>query len=500
LLLTEKIVHDGSNYETVMDLLKHLENEPNTYVSFQKYPQLEIWPGQHKTYSTPVGVYAYPIYYASTRLENLPFATQQPYLIIFKSTGNIISNDLTEQEQDDYLEKLKQLYPAADLNEVNNYHFRSAFSKLWLAVVMVIAPDNPSKQNKIFRQLGIDGFNDQGSGTIHPSEQYQAVFFKPQTLQKIKVLDNVLHKSLVGKQPLQKYPKEIISADIQNKNAIKKYTNYIMRNNKTQDIDDLDSKLLLSNSKERDKMAKLIIQNKKYLNYKDVYNLLNYTTEKGKDEIAELIIQKKKDLNDYNVFLLLLCAINKYEIAQLLGSENINKLTDVYVIDLLKYAKNPDEMAKLIIQYKDLTYKNVDNLIHFATDKEEIAELLGRENINKLSDERVNSLLDLAENKYEMAKIIIQYKDLADQNVRNLLRHKIDIDKIAELIIQYKKDLTDQNVRYLLQDAKNKEEIAELLGQENISKLSDKSVNSLLYHSSYKDEMRRILQKYGRIQ
>jgi hypothetical protein len=373
LLLTEKIVHNGKNYETVMDLLKHLENEPNTYISFQMYPQLEIWPKQHKIYDTPVGIYAYPIKYASEKLEKLPFATQKPYLIIFKPTGNIISNNLTEQEQDNYLEKLKQLYPTADLEKVNDYEIHSPFSKLWLAVVMIIAPDNPSKQNKIFRQLGINGFNDKGSGTIHPEEKYQAVFFKPQTLQKIQILDNVLHKSLLGKQPLQKYPKEIIANATPDQNAIEKYTNYIMRNNKFKD----NTELILSNSIEPDKTAKLIIKNKKNLSDDDINHLLDYTTDKekiakliinkkdlsydsvnhlldyatDKDKIAKLIVKNKKDLNDANVYYLLRYAKNKDEIAEMLGQNNINKLSDENVRYLLIWAPNPDEIRSLLQKY-----------------------------------------------------------------------------------------------------------------------------------------------------
>jgi hypothetical protein len=177
----------------------------------------------------------------------------------------------------------------------------------------------------------------------------------------------------------------------------------------------------------------------------------------------------------------------------------LNKTKDIQRI--IRTSKNRDETAKFIIQNKeDLTERNVYDLLNYVKNKNEIAKLLGQENINKLSDTTVFDLLDLAENKYEMAKLIIQYKDLTDQNVRDLLQHEIYRDKIADLIIQYKKDLTGQCVRYLLQYAKNKEEIAELLGQENISKLSDGSVNRLLYYASDKDEMRRILQKYGRIQ
>ena len=109
LYLVEKIEYNGKNYDTVMDLLKDLRNEPDTYLSFQMYPQLEIWAGQAKAYKTPVGVYAYPINYAYRMQEELPFATGQPYIVIFRSTGNIIKNNLTPEKQDYYLEELRKI-------------------------------------------------------------------------------------------------------------------------------------------------------------------------------------------------------------------------------------------------------------------------------------------------------------------------------------------------------------------------------------------------------
>jgi len=111
-------------------------------------------------------------------------------------------------------------------------------------------------------------------------------------------------------------------------------------------------------------------------------------------------------------------------------------------------------------------------LLHYAENKYEIAKLLGQENINKLGDDYVDGLLSVP----------------------------IDRDKIEELIIQYKKDLTDNNITALLSDAKNRDRIAQLLGSENINKLSDDHVKYLLDFTRNPDEMRRILQKYGRIQ
>jgi hypothetical protein len=226
------------------------------------------------------------------------------------------------------------------------------------------------------------------------------------------------------------------------------------------------------------------------------YDLLKYATDK--DEVAKTIIENKEDLTDKNVDTLLGNATNTDEIAELI----INKkdLTGINVFPLLDYAKNPDKIAKLIINKKKyLTGRNVFHLLRCATNKNEIAKLLGPENINKLNASDLEKLLIVATKPDEMAKLIIQYKtDLTDINVGDLLNFSTNKDEIAELIIQKKTDLTGNNVYNLLRNAKNLDKIAELLGQENISKLSNGDVNALLYYASDKDEMRRILKKYGR--
>ena len=83
-------------------------------------------------------------------------------------------------------------------------------------------------------------------------------------------------------------------------------------------------------------------------------------------------------------------------------------------------------------------------------------------------------------------------------NVYELLDNAENKDEIAKLIIQYKKELTDEHVVILLHYATNKKEIAELLGSENISKLHAVDVSNLLYYAKNKEEMEEILKKYGR--
>jgi hypothetical protein len=245
------------------------------------------------------------------------------------------------------------------------------------------------------------------------------------------------------------------------------------------------------------------------LNQKQKKHVLNNTENikriiaksKNPDETTKFIIQNKKDLTGDDVDNLLHYATNKDEMANLLGSENINKLTDNDVYGLLDYATNPDEMAKLIIQYKkDLTDDNVRYLLHYAKNKDEMANLLGSENINKLTYDNVYGLLDYATNKDEMAKLIIQYKkDLSAEDVTVLLINVTNKDEITKLLgSENINKLSDNNVTTLLHTATNKDEMAKLIIQ-NKKDLSNRNVYTLLHYATNKDEMRSILQKYGRI-
>jgi len=199
--------------------------------------------------------------------------------------------------------------------------------------------------------------------------------------------------------------------------------------------------------------------------------LIHYAIDK--DEIAKLIINKKPELSDKNVVWL----ISSVE---------------------MRSANNTDEIAKLIINKKpELSGDNVYNLIHYAINKDEIAELLGKYNFNKLSIYDVKWLLYYANNKDEIAKLIINKKpELSDNSVELLLHYANNKDEIAKLIINKKPELSGYNVTWLLYYANNKDEIAELLGKDNFNRLKVYDVKWLLHQAAHKYKIAQILNQY----
>ena len=172
--------------------------------------------------------------------------------------------------------------------------------------------------------------------------------------------------------------------------------------------------------------------------------------------------------------------------------EYINSIDNIS--KLLYYAEDRDEMAKLIIQSKkELTdSNNIDNLLKYAKNKDEIAKLI-LQSKKELTDKNVSELLYYAKNKDEIIELILQSKkELTDSNVSDLFRHATNKDEMAKIILQSKKELTDRNVSDLLQYATNKDEMAKLILQRQ-KELTDENVSHLLYYATNKDEMANII-------
>ena len=182
--------------------------------------------------------------------------------------------------------------------------------------------------------------------------------------------------------------------------------------------------------------------------------------------------------------------------------ELVKELSDVNVINFLDSAKNTDEMAKFIINNKnELTDGDVYYLIHYATNKYEIAQALGSENINKLNSDAVFTLLRNVENKNEMAEALgsENINKLSGNSVRDLLNYAqydgaTNTDEMANILgSENINKLTRTNVFDLLYEAENKDEIAKALGSENINKLDADDVRILLMHAPSYEKMANIL-------
>ncbi len=174
---------------------------------------------------------------------------------------------------------------------------------------------------------------------------------------------------------------------------------------------------------------------------------------------------------------------------------DFNKLSYYNVEDLLQYSTdtdNIDNMAKLIIQKKqELSGEDVYYLLAYATNKEEIAELLQKDkkdNISKLMDDSVITLLDNATDKDKMAELLIKYKTNFHNDIWYFMNYATDDnkDKIAELIIQKETELSSLNlvpesgIEALLYYSNDTEKIATLLGTDNINRLESRNIFKLI--------------------
>jgi hypothetical protein len=173
-----------------------------------------------------------------------------------------------------------------------------------------------------------------------------------------------------------------------------------------------------------------------------------------------------------------------------------NKLSDEDVHNLLEVARNKNEMINFIIKNKtELSSKNVSDLLLHASNKERMAEILGSDNINKLSDSGVYDLLNYASDKEKMINFIIKYKtELSNVDISTLLGYTPYKDQMVEKLGPNNiNKLNNDNVYDLLDGASDKEKMVRILGQDKLSKLNADQVSNLIYYTSDKDKMANIL-------
>jgi hypothetical protein len=171
-----------------------------------------------------LGIYAYPAEYVIQKvgrklpLNKLPFAGDEPWVNIFRVSedSNVIDLDeVTEDMYNEYCQRfveiLSKRYTNSPLERTNKVVVRykeeaktaarvtTPGGRLWYVSMAVSQEINNLYRgktrsvtwNKLFRDVGIDGFIDMGKGIIHPSEPTQAVFF---SMKPIQVLDRVENK------------------------------------------------------------------------------------------------------------------------------------------------------------------------------------------------------------------------------------------------------------------------------------------------------------------
>lgn len=194
----------------------------NLFVSFTSLPKFGINPGS--TYNTPLGIYAYPAEYVEQEvgpnrtMSNMPFAGDQPWVNIFRARDDIVnlSRLRNDGELIGYYEDLRAIMSPFEKGEMRggymhyeefvdeyaseapeNAKVDSPGGHLWYVTMKcaeIISARKgiakPVAWNWIFRQLGIDGFIDEGDGIIHENEPTQAVFFSKNSVDLVERVAN----------------------------------------------------------------------------------------------------------------------------------------------------------------------------------------------------------------------------------------------------------------------------------------------------------------------
>lgn len=217
------------------------------YISFTSIEKLGVNPST--TYATPIGIYAYPLgdpwferaweATSGSRAGGIPFAVDQPYIQLFQAKNEsrviVIGQDgdilrgaslvdramrrIVDEYDSDELERVEKLI-------AERYELRSQMSRLWLTTMILaqlqryadkdrttraLKYDNQHvvRWSKMLVDLGIEGVEDRGSGTIHPNEPHQAVFFNKRAVEPISMLSNPLPAARAKRDYLIKSKKQL---------------------------------------------------------------------------------------------------------------------------------------------------------------------------------------------------------------------------------------------------------------------------------------------------
>lgn len=390
LILSEAITVDGKEFRQPLDALKYIQNThpnpENLFITFTAIDKVGINPKSQ--YDTPLGIYFYPLDYVVENEMSVEFAGNQPYINLceFIRPDKILhmNPDIENQKGLELLDIFPKEEVDAALRSIEEkYELRSDYSKLWL-VTKELASDKPILWNANLRKCGIDGFVDHGTKTIHRSEPTQGVVFTGTSLKRILVIPQVLFSKQGDSIPVRKTSIDI--SKIPKRDIEKLFKNRIITNN--------DVIRLISSSSDKDKAIKIIIHYKKELSSDNVMQMLDY-------------------------------AVDKDEIGRELGPDNINKLSENHIGSLIYSSDNRSKILRIIVGYgKEIPNGNIKFLLgtaHYKPAMEEIAEILGSGNINKLSHNDFSQIIDHSYSKDLLKSVLRKHYTGSDSQIISLL-------------------------------------------------------------------------------
>lgn len=203
--------HPAQKKASVVDQLMKYNGDDSIFISFTSLKKIGINPSS--AWSTPNGIYCYPLYSYIVDIKKnglaatIPFAFEQPYINVLKQTKPLL--DVMKYSSQDYKNDVIKLVKLFNLNKKSEKYLNSipidsvysySYKHLNLALIYIIRilgkDENFYGQAKsiILRKLGYNGLIDRGAGIIHRAEPTQAVFFTTDSFKLLERIDNKITK------------------------------------------------------------------------------------------------------------------------------------------------------------------------------------------------------------------------------------------------------------------------------------------------------------------
>jgi len=446
LLLSEKIEVNGVQFRDKLDALKYIYNNhpspENLVVSYTEINKIGINP--KSKWATPIGIYFYPLKYVIDRELNVPFAGNKAYINVCEIVRpNKILHMQKSTEPQLGIDLLNKTFTHDKIEQVmeeigkSGSEYRSNYSTVWLAT-QLISNKNPISWNTNLRKLGIDGFFDHGTGTIHTNEPTQGVALTANALKVIHVIENVMSPK----------EKDIVPYEIQQN---------ILQHVKNNNINNL-SKLL----------KKFPIPE----------NAVYYASELGNLDMVKFLVNKKAYISDEAVYAAI--KINNLEIVKYLVEELLAKGRKIPIdsVELSNEYAEKDVQEFLVSKGAKITSSAVKDAIdskEFSTVKYFIDN---NAEIDYKIMEHLSSLIKNNPNSEE-------YIDIFKYIVKNSKDISIKQDAIAYAIQSENENLLNN----ILEDEKfeiNSNTVIDYKTMEHLSSLIKNNPNSKEYIDIFK--------------
>lgn len=237
------------------------------------------------------------------------------------------------------------------------------------------------------------------------------------------------------------------------------------------------------------------------LDNRDFYEIM--FASHGNPKILKMLMQHQK-LNNRNVYQIISGGFeNVKELAEILNTDNIELLDDEEIKYLLTNSNSRielDNIIDIVLKYKQNINSNMTfNLLYHALDKKEVAEILGPRRIKKLDSWEVFELLkkptEREDGHKDIAEILgrekINYLD--SDHIKKLIKIKVlPIAEESGSMGQYA--VWGQRKIYIYSKL---EEMLEILGPENIKKLTKKDLEDILVPELSEDDKKRVKEALG---